>query len=238
MVGEYRPAGVDGPGSLGAISVLTVTRTARHCAGVASFRLVGRSSSGRAGGRRMSGRRETAALVADLRAGLDLSRALSVFDGQDPVPVEGMLGTWRGSEVPTGHPLDGILGPLGWYGKRFDGPDDVHPLVMTCADGALWSLDPAVVPIGLLVRRPAIAHLPGVGRVLRLARPLVGTRRPAARVRMTEYRGVTSATMCYDALPVHDVFRRIDEQTVLGVMDLRGAPPYVFLLERAASPGS
>ena len=49
---------------------------------------------------------------------------------------------------------------------------------------------------------------------------------------MTEYRGVVSATMCYDRLPIHDAFRRVDDVTVLGVMDLRGAPPYVFLLER------
>jgi hypothetical protein len=38
--------------------------------------------------------------------------------------------------------------------------------------------------------------------------------------------------MCYDAQPIHDVFRRVDDATVLGVMDLRGAPPYVFLLRR------
>jgi hypothetical protein len=49
---------------------------------------------------------------------------------------------------------------------------------------------------------------------------------------MTEYRGVVSATMCYDALPIHDVFRRLDETTLLGVMDLRGAPAYVFALQR------
>jgi hypothetical protein len=49
---------------------------------------------------------------------------------------------------------------------------------------------------------------------------------------MTEFRGVVTATMCYDALPIHDAFRRIDDDTRLGVMDLRGAPPFVFVLER------
>jgi len=143
-----------------------------------------------------------------------------------------MLGAWRGSEIPTGHPLDGILGPLGWHGKRFDGPDDVQPLIMSGPGGVLWSLNPAVVPLGLLLRRPALARLSGLGCVVHASRRLVATRRPAARLRMTQYRGVVSATMCYDALPIHDVFRRIDERTVLGVMDVRGIPPYVFLLER------
>ena len=41
--------------------------------------------------------------------------------------------------------------------------------------------------------------------------PLVATSRPAARLRMTQYRGVVTATMCYDAHPIHDVFRRVDD---------------------------
>ena len=50
---------------------------------------------------------------------------------------------------------------------------------------------------------------------------------------MTEYRGVVSATMCYDDLPIHDVFRLVDDDTVLGLMDLRGLEqPFVFFLRR------
>ena len=33
---------------------------------------------------------------------------------------------------------------------------------------------------------------------------------PLARLRMTEYRGVVSATMIYDSLPLNDVFRKVD----------------------------
>ena len=50
---------------------------------------------------------------------------------------------------------------------------------------------------------------------------------------MTELRGVVSATMIYDHHPIHDVFRRVDEETVLGWMDLRGlARPFFFVLQR------
>ena len=39
--------------------------------------------------------------------------------------------------------------------------------------------------------------------------------------------------MIYDQLPVNDVFRRLDDDTVLGAMDLRGsATPYFFVLTR------
>ena len=51
--------------------------------------------------------------------------------------------------------------------------------------------------------------------------------------RMTEYRGVVSATMIYDSLPINDIFRKVDDDTVLGVMDLRFTPqPFFFILLR------
>jgi hypothetical protein len=39
--------------------------------------------------------------------------------------------------------------------------------------------------------------------------------------------------MIYDHLPVIDAFRRVNEATLLGVMDQRGmAEPFLFLLRR------
>jgi len=180
----------------------------------------------------MTSRPETASRLAELLVRPDLGAALALFDSLAPVTVDEMLREWRGSEVPTGHPLDGLLVASGWWGKRFDTADEVQPLVMARPDGSHWNLNPATVPMGMLVRHPGVGRLPGAGTLLRMLSPLLGTRRPAARLRMTEYRGVVSATMCYDRLPIHDAFRRVDDVTVLGVMDLRGAPPYVFLLER------
>jgi hypothetical protein len=59
------------------------------------------------------------------------------------------------------------------------------------------------------------------------------TRKPKARLRSLEHRGVVTAAMVYDALPIIYVFRRVDADTLLGLMDLRGLPaPFFFLLER------
>ncbi|MGA8046787.1 MAG: DUF4334 domain-containing protein, partial [Dermatophilaceae bacterium] len=67
-------------------------------------------------------------------------------------------------------------------------------------------------------------------------RPLLRTRRtrrPAARLRMVEYRGVVTGTMIYDALPIKDHFRAVDDDTLLGAMDLRGLEdPFLFVLRR------
>ncbi|CAJ1586868.1 DUF4334 domain-containing protein [[Mycobacterium] wendilense] len=58
------------------------------------------------------------------------------------------------------------------------------------------------------------------------------------RLRMVEYRGVLSATMIYDALPINDHFRLIDDDTVLGVMDMRGLDrPLMFVLRRDDGDG-
>ena len=50
---------------------------------------------------------------------------------------------------------------------------------------------------------------------------------------MLEHRGVVSATMIYDALPICDVFRKVDDDTVLGLMDYRAFDkPFFFVLRR------
>ncbi len=55
----------------------------------------------------------------------------------------------------------------------------------------------------------------------------------AASLRMVEFRGTTTATMVYDQHPIFDHFKRIDDDTVLGVMDAKGeALPLYFLLQR------
>jgi hypothetical protein len=150
-----------------------------------------------------------------------------------------MIGSWRGNGVPTGHPLDGLLERFGWHGKRVDSPEDVHPLVFDAGNGALLSIDPARLPVGLALRIPWLVSTPVVARIFRLVRPLLRARKPAARLRMTEHRGVLTATMVYDALPINDVFRKVDDNTVLGVMDLCGLnQPFFFTLRREPAPGS
>ena len=108
----------------------------------------------------------------------------------------------------------------------------MHPLLFATAAGPR-PVDPALVPIGVLRDRPGIAHSRTARLAFRVVRPLVTTTKPRARLRAVEHRGVVTAAMVYDALPIIDVFRRVDGATVLGLMDLRGLPdPFFFVLRR------
>jgi hypothetical protein len=173
-----------------------------------------------------------------LARGATTEDVVAFFDELPPVRVAEMTGVWRGSGLPTGHRLDGLLERFGWYGKRVDGPDGVHPLLVDGGRRGVLSVNPALVPLSLVVRYAPLLRNPVAAGLFRLLRGVVRTREPRARLRMTEYRGVVSATLCYDALPVHDVFRRVDGDTVLGLMDLRGSDrPFAFVLRRGAAGG-
>jgi hypothetical protein len=157
--------------------------------------------------------------------------ALRLFDSLEPADVGFMLGTWRGSGFPTGHPMDGQLEATGWYGKQFVDAERVHPLLFHNADRtAAFPVNPARVPLGL--------RLPTDGgrsfhRLVLAGRPLLRTTRYTARLRATEHRGRLTATMIYDAKPINDMFRMVSDDTVLGVMDLKGdEQPFFFVLER------
>jgi Domain of unknown function (DUF4334)/GXWXG protein len=159
--------------------------------------------------------------------------ALARFDGCPPAGLAELTGRWRGSGLPTGHPLDGLLERFGWWGKEIVDPETVHPLLFRDAAGRPRPLSPAFAPLGLLRRYPAVARLPGTRAAFATVRPLLRTGQPAARLRQVEHRGVVTAALVYDRLPVVDVFRRLSEDTLLGLMDLRGMPrPFFFLLHR------
>ncbi|WP_232537713.1 DUF4334 domain-containing protein [Cystobacter fuscus] len=157
--------------------------------------------------------------------------ALALFDSLEPVDLDFMMGRWVGAGFDTHHPMDGLLETFGWYGKAFVTPDDVHPLLFRRGGGVV-SISPRFMPMGLLwkLRLPRSALLNALSLPLKFA---LQTRRARARVRMMEHRGKVSATMIYDDLPIHDVFRKLDAVTVLGAMDLKGMPqPFFFQLRR------
>jgi hypothetical protein len=166
------------------------------------------------------------------RGDVRTDEALALFDSLPAVRPEEMLGEWRGEEFPTGHPMDGLLGSTGWAGKRFEDADHVHPLLFWNAERtATFPVDPSRVPMGLPI--PAGLRRPWLHRVITAGRPLLTTSRHTARLRTTEYRGVSSATMIYDARPINDVFRRVSDTRLLGLMDHRGdTAPYFFVLYR------
>ncbi|WNG36779.1 DUF4334 domain-containing protein [Archangium violaceum] len=153
---------------------------------------------------------------------LNTEAALALFDSLPTVELAFMRGRWKGSELRTGHPIDGMLSATGWYGKQFIDAESVHPLLFFTEDRAsVFPVDPRKWP------SPSIQGFVGPHRAD------VETGQFKARLRMTEYRGKLSATMIYDDRPTLDVFRKVDTDTVLGAMDSRGmAAPYFFVLRR------
>ena len=168
---------------------------------------------------------------------LTTEQAFTRFDGLPPVEIPFLLGSWTGESFLTGHPLDGALEAFHWHGKRFDSAEEVHPLVFTTLGGGLICLEPKAMGPGLrLSDRFPVPKSALAGRLFQLLLPLLSTARSSARLRMTSYRGVLSATMLYDHLPINDVFRKLDDDTVLGVMDFKGMEmPFFFQLRREGS---
>jgi hypothetical protein len=96
------------------------------------------------------------------------------------------------------------------------------------------AVDSGTEALTLVLRAAPLLRTPPAAGAFALARPLLSTRRPRARLRDVRYRGVVSAAMVYDDLAVIDAFRAVDDDTVLGAMDARGmAQPYLFQLHRA-----
>lgn len=160
--------------------------------------------------------------------------ALALFDGLEPVDLSFMIGRWRGSEFPTGHPMDGLLAASNWYGKEFVDPDTVHPLLFFDNLGKIIK----IAPNSLMMHLASSALIPrnaALKPLYTFLSSLQKTDHSQARMRMVEYRHQISATMIYDHLPIHDVFRKVDDRTVLGLMDRKAASqPYFFVLSRDA----
>jgi hypothetical protein len=165
------------------------------------------------------------------------AQALALFDALPAVPLAAALGAWRGEGLHTGHPLDGLLEACHWHGKRIDDPEHVQPLVFDTLAGGTVCVEPVGARIGVaaVMRFPFLKSRP-VGRVVQALLPLFATHQPQARLRMLQTRGVSSATIVYDTLPIHDALRQQPDGSLLGLMDLEGLEqPFFFVLRREGS---
>lgn len=168
-------------------------------------------------------------------------QAQELFDTLPAVQINELRGLWKGAEFPTASPSDGLLATSRWFGKRFTGNDDVDPLVWCASkskkgDGSssgdnseLFAADP-----------PKAMALISQGLDVPDHRAECETHEPGARLRPVEYRGVVTASMVYNQLPVIDHFRRVDDTTLLGVMNnpQMPGPPFFFVLRRYEQGGS
>ena len=157
--------------------------------------------------------------------------ALKLFDELEPVNTDFMMGRWKGTGFNTHHRMDGLLETVGWYGKEFVSPECVHPLLFS--DGSqIYKVDPnpTAVTLGFSIDLPQKKVFKplysAMGKLLK-------TEDSKACVRMMEYRGKLSATMIYDYLPINDIFRKVDDNALLGLMDFKGMEqPFFFVLNR------
>jgi len=159
-------------------------------------------------------------------------RALALFDTLAPASLDFMFGRWQGSGLHTSHPMDGLLEASNWYGKEFIDSETVHPLLFLNGRGEIVKIAPNPTLMNWALKLPVIESellkflLGSIGSLLK-------TEASQARLRMMEYRGKASATMVYDYLPINDSFRKVDENTALGVMDFKASPqPFFFILRR------
>lgn len=160
--------------------------------------------------------------------------ALHRFDSLPPVAPEETQGLWQGAGLPTGHPLDGLLEALGWFGKAVEDPERVHPLLFRRPSGRLLALEPALMPAGLALARPALARSLAARGAFLAAAPLLRARRSGARIEWRDFRDRRSAALIYSRQPIADHLRRAGPDRLLGLMVRRGMDrPYFFLLTRA-----
>ncbi|MDJ0582758.1 DUF4334 domain-containing protein [Crocosphaera sp.] len=159
-------------------------------------------------------------------------KALQWFDELEPVNVDFMLGLWQGSGLHTNHPMDGLLEVSSWYGKEFVDSETVHPLLFSDKNQNIFKVAPNANSMKLVFKMSWLKNN-SFKPLLMLTNELMKTEVSQARLRMMEYRGKVTATMVYDYLPINDSFRKIDENTVLGIMDYKIYPqPFFFILER------
>jgi hypothetical protein len=183
-----------------------------------------------AGVRTSPGASSLTSLVRLERDGSTLAEALGLFDALPPVPVAAMFGRWCGAGLHTGHRLDGMLEAFGWYGKAFADTENVHPLLFHHGRRVI-SIDPHWLPVAL-TGRLQLQHRPSAIAAFNLAKPIIATKSPTARLREICCRGVSTAAMVYDRQPIIDVFRAVAPGVVLGLMDFRGHAPLFFTLRR------
>ncbi|SEN81113.1 protein of unknown function [Terribacillus saccharophilus] len=170
-----------------------------------------------------------------LRNGASQSVAFAFYDQLDIVEPEEMIGMWQGEEIVTGHPLEGLLTASGWYGKEFIDEEHVHPLVFKKSNEVLYTISPNWIPFNFLLQ--SVQNIPNkiLSSSMTILRPILKTNKSAARLRKVNHRGKVTSAMIYDNKGIIDVFRKIDENTLLGIMDIKEQLPdkaFFFILRK------
>jgi hypothetical protein len=163
----------------------------------------------------------------------DQKTTLEAFRSLAPIEPRELVGLWQGRGIPAGHPFDGVLENLGWFGKRFNLDRRADPLLFRAGERHLVAINPKWIPIRLALRLHAVGRTRAARNLFSYLLRRLRARGPVASVQTDVFAGVESAVMVYDHQPIVDHFRRIDENRVMGAMTITGDERiYFFELER------
>jgi hypothetical protein len=155
------------------------------------------------------------------------------FQGLLPVEPHEMIGLWTGRGIPSGHPLDGVLENLGWFGKRFSTRMRADALLFRGVEKRLVAIDPAWIPLRLALRFHKIGKARAASNLFSYLLRRLRAKGPVASLKALSFHGVTSAAMTYDMQPIVDYFRKVDDNCVMGAMVIEGDDRiYFFELKR------
>lgn len=155
------------------------------------------------------------------------------FQRLPPVEPREMIGLWTGRGIPSGHPLDGVLENLGWFGKRFSAQMRADALLFHGGDKRLVAIDPARIPLRLALRFHKLGRTRAASNLFSYLLRRLRAKGPVASLKAVPFQGVTSAAMAYDTQPIVDHFRKVDDNRVMGAMVIDSDDRvYFFELER------
>lgn len=144
-----------------------------------------------------------------------------------------MIGLWTGRGIPSGHPLDGVLENLGWFGKRFSAQMRADALLFRGGEKRLVAIDPAWIPLRLALRFHKLGRTRAASNLFSYLLRRLRAKGSVASLKALPFHGVTSAAMAYDTQPIVDHFRKVDDIRVMGAMAIEGEDRvYFFELER------
>ncbi len=159
--------------------------------------------------------------------------AVAHFEQLSPVKPFDIVGLWKGNSLASGHPLDGVLEKLGWFGKRFRQDLRADPLLFTMGERRLAAVDPGKIPIRLAVRFSRFGHKRYVQNLSSYLLPRLRAKGPIATLRTMTLGTTASAAMVYDEQPIIDHFRWAGTELLRGMMTMDGMEkPYFFELRR------
>jgi hypothetical protein len=162
---------------------------------------------------------------------------LEKFRRLPPIEPREMVGLWKGRSISAGHPFDGVLENLGWFGKRFTPDMRADALLFRFGERRLVAIDPSRIPLRLALRFHKVGRMRIAKGLFSYLQRGLRARGPVASLKNIVFGGVESAAMVYDDQPIVDYFRRIDEKRIMGAMTIKGDNRiYFFELERVDGP--